>query len=92
VARTLIAILRLLQRRAWQRGIDPATIKLTYGKAAEDQRRAVIHLHAIMRPDRIDPAGPDLILPRCTSQVYKIGNGQPPGWETALTCCRDGGI
>ena len=61
--RTLIAILRFLQRRARQRGIDPATIKLTFGKAAEFQRRAVIHLHAIMRLDRIDPADPAVILP-----------------------------
>jgi hypothetical protein len=61
--RTLIATLRFLQRRARQRGIDPDTIKLAYGKAAEFQRRAVIHLHAIMRLDRVDSADPTVILP-----------------------------
>ena len=41
--RTRIAIERFLKRRAKQSGVDPATVKLAYGRAAEFQRRAVIH-------------------------------------------------
>jgi hypothetical protein len=61
--RTRIGIERFLKRRAAQRGIDPATVKLAYGRAAEFQRRAVIHLHIVIRLDGYDPDHPDLILP-----------------------------
>lgn len=40
--RTRIAIERFLKRRAKQRGVDPATVKFAYGRAAEFQRRAVL--------------------------------------------------
>ena len=52
--RTRIAIERHLKRRAAQRGIDPATVKLAYGRAAEFQRRAVVHLHIVIRLDGYD--------------------------------------
>jgi integrase len=61
--RTRIAIERFLKRRAKQRGVDPATVKLAYGRAAEFQRRAVIHLHIVIRLDGYDPDHPDAILP-----------------------------
>ncbi len=61
--RTRIAIERNLKRCARQRGIDPATVKLAYGRAAEFQRRGVVHLHIIIRLDGYDPDRPDAILP-----------------------------
>jgi hypothetical protein len=38
-------------------------IRLSFGKAAEMQRRAVVHYHAIIRLDGYDPYQPDAILP-----------------------------
>jgi hypothetical protein len=61
--RTRIGIERFLRRRAAQRGIDPATVKLTYGRVAEFQRRGVVHLHIVIRLDGYDPANPEAILP-----------------------------
>jgi hypothetical protein len=61
--RTRINIERFLKRRAMQRGIDPATVKLAYGRAAEFQRRAVIHLHVVIRLDGYDPDHQETILP-----------------------------
>jgi hypothetical protein len=60
--RTTIAILRFLRHRARARGIDPATIRLSFGKAAEMQRRAVVHFHAIVRLDGADRDQPGVIL------------------------------
>jgi hypothetical protein len=37
-------------------------IRLSFGKAAEMQRRAVVHFHAIIRLDGIDPADPTAIV------------------------------
>jgi hypothetical protein len=70
--RTTIAINRSLRRFARQRGIPfhsvahPVTsnvrrlppFRLSFGKAAEMQRRAVVHFHAIIRLDGNDPAQP----------------------------------
>jgi hypothetical protein len=75
--RTTIAINRYLRRLARQRGIPfhvvctssgkprrAAPFRLSFGKAAEMQRRGVAHYHAIIRLDGNDPAAdPDAILP-----------------------------
>ncbi|GAA1857233.1 replication initiator [Asanoa iriomotensis] len=61
--RTNITINRHLARTARSRGIDPRRIKLVFGKAAEMQRRAAIHFHAVIRLDGFDPDDPDAILP-----------------------------
>ncbi|GAA1773297.1 replication initiator [Luedemannella helvata] len=61
--RTTIAMTRYLRRLARARGIDPTRVRLSFGKAAEMQRRAVIHFHAIARLDGADPAQPGVILP-----------------------------
>ena len=74
--RTTIAINRHIRQVARQRGIakvpivSPKTgkvrwvlpLRLSFGKAAEMQRRAVIHFHAIIRLDGIDPTDPDAIV------------------------------
>jgi len=61
--RTRIGIERHLRRTAKSRGVDPATVKLAYGKAAEMQRRAAVHFHIVIRLDGRDPAHPEEILP-----------------------------
>jgi hypothetical protein len=61
--RTRIAIERFLQRRAKQRGLDPQSVKLVYGRAAEFQRRAAVHLHIVIRLDGYDSDQPKAILP-----------------------------
>jgi hypothetical protein len=61
--RTTIAITRRIRRTAKNRGIDPATVRLSYGKVAEMQRRGVVHFHAIIRLDGADPTDPAAILP-----------------------------
>jgi hypothetical protein len=77
--RTTIAIHRHLRRISRQRGIPEWRItslhngkvrtrrvppwRLSFGKAAEMQRRAAVHLHAIIRLDGYHPDVPDAILP-----------------------------
>jgi hypothetical protein len=61
--RTTIAITRHIHRRARTLGIPAKTIRLSYGKVAEMQRRGVVHFHAIIRLDGTDPDNPDAILP-----------------------------
>jgi hypothetical protein len=61
--RTRITIERHLRRTARGRGIDPAAVRVSYGKVAEMQRRAVVHFHAIIRLDGTDPDDPTVILP-----------------------------
>jgi hypothetical protein len=56
--RTIIALRRQLDRLA-----KPALIKLSYAKVAEFQARGVIHFHALLRLDGIDPGDPDNIVP-----------------------------
>jgi hypothetical protein len=83
--RTTIAINRYLRRTARQRGIPDVPVvsprsgkvrwvcpvRLSFGKAAEMQRRGVVHFHAIIRLDGFDPDDPDTILP------------PPPGLDAA---------
>ena len=72
--RTTIAVTRHLNGRARQLGLPPvvqvtasgtvrrvAPVKPSFGKVAEMQRRAVVHYHAIVRLDGVDP-DPDTIV------------------------------
>ena len=61
--RTTMAILRAVRRTAKRRGIDPATVKVGFGKVAEMQRRGVVHFHAVLRLDGHDPDDPGRVLP-----------------------------
>jgi hypothetical protein len=61
--RTRIGLERALKRTAKARGIDPKRVRLSYGKVAEFQARGVVHYHAIIRLDGIDPTNPDTIAP-----------------------------
>ena len=58
--RTVIGIRRELARVARAHG---TTVRLSYAKVAEFQRRGVVHLHALLRLDGIDPADRDRIVP-----------------------------
>jgi hypothetical protein len=53
--RTRITLERSLRRVAKSRGIDGTTVRVSYGKVAEMQRRGVVHFHAIIRLDGADP-------------------------------------
>jgi hypothetical protein len=61
--RTTIGIIRQLRRTARARGVPPNVIRLSFGKVAEMQRRGVVHYHAIIRLDGVDPDQRDAILP-----------------------------
>jgi hypothetical protein len=58
--RTMIAVRRQLGRLARLRG---TAVRLSYAKVAEFQRRGVVHLHALLRLDGMDPTDPDGIFP-----------------------------
>jgi hypothetical protein len=60
--RTCIAITRAIRRTAKAHGISPRTVKVSYGKVAETQRRGVMHFHAIIRLDGADPDNPTVVL------------------------------
>ncbi len=53
--RTTIAIHRYLRRVARRLGVPGNRIRLCYGKAAKYQARGVIHFHAVIRLDGVDP-------------------------------------
>jgi hypothetical protein len=38
-------------------------LRVSYGKVAEYQARGVVHFHALLRLDLVDPTDPDLVLP-----------------------------
>lgn len=38
-------------------------VKLSFGKVAEMQRRGVVHYHAVIRLDGVDPHDPDAVIP-----------------------------
>jgi hypothetical protein len=61
---------RLLARHAKSHG-DKGRVRLSFGKAAEYQRRGVVHFHALIRVDGVDPDDPDTVLP-------------PPEWATVF--------
>jgi hypothetical protein len=58
--RTVIGIRRALDKIAKPYG---ARVRLSYAKAAEFQRRGLIHFHAIFRLDGIDPVHPERVVP-----------------------------
>src|SRR5262249_25828594 len=68
--RTAQQATRLLNRFAKQHG-DQGRVRLSFGKAAEYQRRGVVHFHALIRLDGRDPDNPDTVLP-------------PPAWATVF--------
>ncbi len=68
--RTRIKLNRIIERHAKAHG-DKGRVRVSYGKTAEMQRRGIIHFHAILRFDGIDPDHPDEILP-------------PPAWATVF--------
>ena len=61
--RSRIALDRAIRRITTEHGIDPDRIRVSYGKVAEMQRRGVVHFHAIIRLDGIDPDNPDTVAP-----------------------------
>jgi hypothetical protein len=74
--RTTIAVNRYMRRLCRRRGIPfvptvsasgrlrmVAPVRLSFGKAAEMQRRGVVHFHAIIRLDGVDPADPTATIP-----------------------------
>jgi hypothetical protein len=60
-SRTIDTVKRELARRSRAHGGIPA--RLRYAKVAEFQARGVVHLHALLRLDGLDPHAPDAILP-----------------------------
>jgi hypothetical protein len=53
--RTTLAMTRHIRRTAKARGLHPRSVRLSFGKVAEMQRRGVAHFHAIIRLDGTDP-------------------------------------
>ena len=58
--RTVIGVCRELARAARALG---TSVRLSYAKVAEFQRRGVVHLHALLRLDGLDQADRDRIIP-----------------------------
>ncbi len=61
---------RLLARHAKAHG-DKGRVRLSFGKVAEYQRRGVVHFHALIRLDGIDPDHPEQVV-------------APPAWATVF--------
>lgn len=57
--RTTISANRLLRRLGQRHGVK---LRLSYAKVAEFQRRGVVHIHAMIRIDAVDPLDPDRVL------------------------------
>jgi hypothetical protein len=68
--RTTIAARRALDREAKKHG-DKGRVRLSFGKVAEYQRRGVVHFHALIRLDGVDPDDPEQVIP-------------PPTWANVL--------
>jgi hypothetical protein len=67
--RTVIGIRRRLAKLARQHG---AQVRLSYAKAAEFQRRGLIHFHAIFRLDGIDPHHPERTVPPTAALTAEV--------------------
>jgi hypothetical protein len=67
---TTIRARRILDQHAKQHG-DKGRVRLSFGKVAEYQRRGVVHFHALIRLDGIDPDDPERVIP-------------PPEWATVF--------
>jgi hypothetical protein len=61
---------RLLGQHAKHHG-DKGRVRLSFGKVAEYQRRGVVHFHALIRLDGIDPDDRERVIP-------------PPEWATVF--------
>jgi hypothetical protein len=61
--RTTLAITRAIRRIAKRRGLDPDTVRISFGKVTEIQRRAAVHFHAVIRLDINDPQDPTRVIP-----------------------------
>jgi replication initiator protein RepSA len=74
--RTKQAAERYLTQLARQRGIPPVyqlaasgklravpPVRISHGKVAEMQRRAVVHFHTLLRLDGVDPDDPTAVIP-----------------------------
>jgi hypothetical protein len=57
--RTTITLTRALRPLQKTYGVK---LRVSYGKVAEYQRRGVVHFHALIRLDQVDPDNPDEIL------------------------------
>lgn len=57
--RTTITLTRALRPLGKAHGVK---LRVSYGKVAEYQRRGVVHFHALLRLDAVDPDQPDAIL------------------------------
>jgi replication initiator protein RepSA len=66
--RTTIAISRTLTRHARSHA---GRVRLSFGKAAEYQRRGVVHYHALIRLDGLDPDDKERVIP-------------PPEWASVF--------
>ncbi len=58
--RTRIDIGREVERLGKRYGVD---LRVSYAKVAEFQARGVVHFHALIRLDGVDPTNPDAIVP-----------------------------
>jgi hypothetical protein len=67
---TTIRANRLLARHAKAHG-DKGKVRLSFGKCAEYQRRGVVHYHALIRFDGLDPDNREQVIP-------------PPEWATVF--------
>jgi hypothetical protein len=54
VRRFTIALRRTLSRHLRHIGVDPDTVRVSFVKVAEYQRRAIIHYHTLIRLDPTD--------------------------------------
>lgn len=57
--RTTITANRLLRQLAKRHGVK---LRLSYAKVAEFQRRGVVHIHAMIRIDGVDPQDPESVI------------------------------
>ena len=57
--RTLITLNRALHKLGKHHNI---TLRASYGKVAEYQQRGLVHFHALIRVDQVDPDNPDAII------------------------------
>lgn len=57
-SRFTLTLRRTLRRHLTEHGLDPASVKVSFIKVVEMQRRGVPHFHAIIRLDRSNPSDP----------------------------------
>ncbi|MHB1171119.1 MAG: replication initiator, partial [Lacisediminihabitans sp.] len=57
-SRFTLTLRRILRRHLAERDLDPASVKVSFVKVVEMQRRGVPHFHAIIRLDQSKPSDP----------------------------------